>query len=179
MTIYLVRHPPVVKAWLGKCYGQSDIGLSRAGLKIAADLAHLLADLGPDLIIHSGLKRTKIAAQRLAAKAQHKCLVDASWQERDFGTWEGQSWSAIYKQTGNAMDGMLNDPDHFRPGGGETTAELLHRCVAAYHALPSNKTIVVISHGGPIACVRLHLAAAPISRLAEYIPATGEIIQLS
>ena len=29
-----------------------------------------------------------------------------------------RSWAAIYRETGNAMDGMIDDPEGFRPGAG-------------------------------------------------------------
>ena len=68
MILHLVRHPPVTKDWQKRCYGQSDPGLSRAGHAMVAPLVGQLAALGPDLIIHSDMKRTRAVALLLADK---------------------------------------------------------------------------------------------------------------
>lgn len=68
-----------------------------------------------------GLARTRVLAERIAAGASCPLYQDTDSRERDFGTWEGQTWNAIYRLSGNAMDGMIDAPGEFRPGGGETT----------------------------------------------------------
>jgi broad specificity phosphatase PhoE len=148
VTIILVRHTAVALAWRGRCYGRSDVPLSRAGKAAIAPLVAKLHRHNPDRIIHSGLKRTRALAEALGASTG-----DPAWQERDFGSWEGQSWAAIYRASGAAMDGMIDAPDEFRPGGGETTTELAQRAAAAYAALPTTGTTLIITHGGPIAAI--------------------------
>lgn len=150
--IRLVRHTAVAQSWAGRCYGRSDMGLSRDGAVQARQLARELAELWPDFVIHSGLKRARILAEQIAALARVPLIADVRWQERDFGAWEGQSWTAIYRATGSAMDGMIDAPDSFRPGGGETTDELAARAAAALAACPSGR-VIVVSHGGPIAAL--------------------------
>jgi broad specificity phosphatase PhoE len=148
VTIILVRHTAVALAWRGRCYGQYDVPLSRAGKTEIAPLAAKLRRYGAERIIHSGLRRTRTLADAIGASAP-----DPAWQERDFGDWEGQSWAAIYRSSGSAMDGMIEAPDTFRPGGGETTTELAARAVAAFARLRTTGTIIVITHGGPIAAI--------------------------
>ena len=87
-------------------------------------------------------------------------------------------FDAIYRETGNAMEGMIDDPEHFRPGGGETTTELVKRLKQALHSLPDARSAVVISHGGPIACLHLILKGLAFAQLAKMIPKTGEITSL-
>lgn len=175
MILHLVRHPPVTKAWQKRCYGQSDPGLSREGQRMLSPLVDQLVALKPDIIIHSDMARTRVIAEPLAGRLGMACIADALWRERDFGTWEGQTWNAIYRATGNAMDGMTTDPDHFQPGGGETTRALATRIEGALHNLPNADCVVVISHGGPIACATAIQTGASLEQLASLVPSTGSV----
>ncbi len=146
---------------------------------MAAALVDELVQLSPDLIIHSDRKRTRIIAQRVADQLSVEIRSDHHWRERDFGDWEGRSWTNIYRETGNAMEGMLDDPDGFRPGGGETTNELVNRALAGWRGLPTGQNIVVIAHGGPIAAILADRADAAIRSLPDYIPHTGSITEIN
>ena len=178
MILHLVRHPPVTKDWQRRCYGQSDSGLSRAGQAMVAPLVDQLAALGPGAIIHSDMKRTRALALPLAQRIGITPIAAPLWRERNFGNWEGQSWYAIYRETGNAMDGMIDDPEYFKPGGGETTADLSKRIEQAVASLPDVQSVAIITHGGPIACFRAARAGATLHQLAAFIPPTGSIVTL-
>ncbi len=178
-SLILVRHPPVAKAWAGRCYGQSDMGLSRQGQEMARALASELAALRPDAVIHSDLRRTRALALPLARRLGLAPLAMPLWRERHFGAWEGQTWNAIYRSTGNLMDGMVDDPQGFRPGGtGETTQELFDRVLEALACAPRKGIVVIITHGGPIACIRAAHAAQGLARIAELIPPPGSVTML-
>lgn len=150
--VLLVRHTEVAHFWRGRCYGVSDAGLSRAGKAAIGPLAAQLANLCPQWVVHSDLSRTRCLAAAIGRAAGCPLLRDPAWRERDFGNWEGKTWHAIYRDSGNAMDGMIDAPDTFRPGGGETTFELAARVATAAIALPGGRGVVV-AHGGPIAAL--------------------------
>lgn len=175
--LILVRHPPVAKAWSGRCYGQSDMGLSREGQAMLAPLVEQLAAMKPDHVIHSGLRRARMVGEPLASRFGIPAMTAPAWRERHFGAWEGRSWQAIYRQTGNAMDGMIDAPDSFRPGGtGETTCELIVRIARALAALPQAGRVAIITHGGPIAAARhLHVGTG-IAEMASYIVPPGDFV---
>lgn len=175
-SIILVRHPPVALAWQNRCYGQSDPGLSRAGQAMVAPLMDQLIALQPDVIIHSDMKRTRAIALSMAVKLEIAPIAEPLWRERDFGNWEGQGWNAIYRATGNAMDGMIEAPDTFRPGGnGETTRELFERITAALAAAPRKGVVVIITHGGPIACARATKLRNEFVQLPDLVPSLASI----
>ena len=173
-ALYLVRHPPVAKAWSTRCYGRSDPGLSRAGQRMVAPLAARLIALRPELVLHSDTIRTRAVARATGLP----CAAEPLWRERDFGRWEGRGWNAIYRESGAAMDGMIDAPDRFRPGGGETTAELLERVRRALRRLPGGRRCVVVTHGGPIACARLIADGAPLSTLPSLIPPVASVVRV-
>lgn len=175
--LILVRHPSVAKAWSGRCYGQSDMGLSREGEAMLAPLIEQLAAMKPDHVIHSGLRRARMVGEPLASRLGIPAITAPAWQERHFGAWEGRSWQAIYRQTGNIMDGMIDAPDSFRPGSiGETTADLIARITQALTVLPQTGNVAVITHGGPIAAVRHLQAGTPIAEMASHIIPPGNFV---
>lgn len=176
--VILVRHPPVARAWTGRCYGLSDMGLSRTGQGMIVTIIDQLAALQPDCIVHSDMRRTRALAVPLARRLGITPVACPLWRERDFGSWEGRSWNSIYRETGNAMDGMLTAPDQFRPGDGETTVELAQRTSKAMEILPRTRCVVVISHGGPIACARVVAEGLALWDLATVIPPAGSIVRL-
>lgn len=178
-TIILVRHPPVTLAWRKRCYGQSDPGLSRSGQAIVALLIDRLAATRPDHILHSDMRRTRVIAEPLGRRLGIAPVPSPLWRERDFGSWEGQSWNAIYRTTGNAMDGMIDAPDTFRPGGiGETTQQLIDRIATALARVPRKGRVVIITHGGPIACARATQMTDEIATIAELVPPTASVTVL-
>lgn len=172
-AVLLIRHTEVARAWRGRCYGVSDPGLSRAGAAHARAVARALAGWKPDVVIHSGLRRAERLARWLAGVTRATLHADADWQERDFGEWERRSWAAIYRSSGNAMDGMIDAPDSFRPGGGETTAELADRAVRAWARLPDCR-VAVVTHGGPIAALRGRQARLLARDWLALVPRLGE-----
>jgi len=175
--ITLVRHTEVALHWRGRCYGVSDVSLSRAGLATIRPLAQELAALRPDWVIHSDLTRTRHLAVAIARTAGCAILADPAWRERDFGTWEGQSWNAIYRASGNAMDGMIEAPGTFRPGGGETTLELGERIMNAWRFLPTGRG-VVITHGGPIAALLGQTRGLTPRAWLDLVPPVGTAISV-
>jgi broad specificity phosphatase PhoE len=173
--ILLVRHTEVARYWHGRCYGRSDAGLSRYGAMHAVQVADRIAAWQPDVLVHSGLRRAARLANLVTAQTGLTVIVDAAWVERHFGTWEGQKWAAIYRATGSAMDGMIDAPGSFRPGGGETTDELADRAVLAFDRLPAGR-VAVVSHGGPIASVLGRRAGLPSRDWLTLVPAYGSAI---
>jgi broad specificity phosphatase PhoE len=174
-TVLIVRHTAVALAWKGRCYGVSDVPLSREGMAAAGRLSVELAARRPAWVIHSGLIRTRILAERIASRVGCPLYENSDWRERDFGAWEGQTWNAIYRASGNAMDGMIDAPGSFRPGGGETTLELARRSALAWESLPPGFGIV-ISHGGPIAALLGQHRRLPVRDWPALIPKPGGMI---
>lgn len=175
MKVLLLRHPPVAKAWKGRCYGRSDMGLSRAGQALADRIAVDLAATPTDAIVQSGAIRTRRLAEWIARGRDVPVTTDPRWLERDFGAWEGRSWNAIWRETGAEMDRMMTEPD-YRPGGGESANDIADRVLAAWHALPERPCVLVVAHGGPIATLRALLAGQPVTRAVDFIPACGELV---
>ena len=175
-TVLLIRHPPVANAWAGRCYGRSDMGLSREGMAIGRSLAGRFTAGTVDAIVHSGAIRTRRLALAIAAQAGVSAQADPGWLERDFAGWEGRRWQAIWRETGDLMDRMMTDPSGFRPGNGETGQELAQRAWAAWDRLPMDGTTLVVAHGGPIAAIRARHAGASLERMIDFVPRCGDVV---
>lgn len=176
--ILLVRHTAVAIRWKGVCYGVSDAGLSREGLHHARRVDEALAGERVTAVVHSGLKRASRLADLIARRHGLAAVADDRWRERDFGSWEGRRWTAIWRETGDEMERMMRDPEDYRPGGGETGAELAARATAAFADLPSDGTVIVVSHGGPIASLRALASGRVLTDAVDFIPEPGAIIVL-
>lgn len=176
--ILLVRHTAVALRWRGRCYGITDVGLSRAGRRAATALAAELTRRQPTKVIHSGLRRTSWLADVVAQATDSIATIDSNWRERDFGQWEERSWLAIWRETGSAMDGMMTDPTGYRPGGGETSQELASRTLKAAQALPLSGTILVVTHGGPIASLLSIVSGRSLRDAVTFIPPVGSVTEL-
>lgn len=180
--VHLVRHTAVAAHWAGRCYGQSDVGLSREGRAAARELATRIAALGARRLYVSPLRRARFLAGLIVREAANIDLViDARLAECHFGMWEGQTWDAIYAASGDAMMGLVTAPETFRPGGhGEATFALRDRAMAWLDAAARGPggPVVAICHGGPIAAIRGTVAGAPVVEWPGLVPKVGEIVTI-
>ncbi len=176
--LILVRHTEVAQHWRGRCYGRSDAGLSRLGLKAALELAPILARSNPARIISSPLRRARFLAGLVAREAGLPLTIDARLAECNFGSWEGRTWDDIYRDSGDAMMGMVAAPESFRPGGGETTFDLRDRAMAWLASVPPDRPLLAVCHGGPIAAIRGTLSGAPTKEWPALIPEPGQWVEI-
>ena len=135
---YLLRHArPLVAS--GVCYGQWDVPADTDATDAAAaafarhwHTAHGM-HRGPVHIMCSPLQRCRQLAQALG-RAQpgitdaRQYQLEAAITELDFGAWEGRAWADLPP---DAWAPWMDDFAHHRPGGGESTAQLLQRVRAA------------------------------------------------
>lgn len=181
-VVHLVRHTAVAQHWSGRCYGQSDVPLSRDGRKAARVLATEIPKLGARRLHVSPLRRARFLAGLIAREAGNVELVfDPRLAECHFGAWEGRPWDAIYTESGDAMMGLVMAPDAFRPGGdGETTFAMRDRVMAwLSDAVPlQTGPVVAICHGGPIAAIRGTLSDAAVSEWPSLVPRYGEVVTI-
>ncbi|MBS0206365.1 MAG: histidine phosphatase family protein [Planctomycetes bacterium] len=177
-SIIVVRHAPVDRSYRGICYGRSDIPLGAEGEQLSDAVVEELAVWGHATIVHSGLQRTRFLADRLAARLGTSATACDALQERDFGTWEMQSWSDIYSLSGDDMLRMVFEPATYRPGGGETTFEMRDRVEGWFASLPNHELTIAVTHGGPIAALLGSQRQLPVADWVELIPRCGQIVPI-
>ena len=169
--VVLIRHPEVGEAYRGICYGRLDVPLSERGCAQAAAIVASLDSVAA--VVHSGSGRARLLAEAIAQRFGIRSQADARLAERDFGAWEGRTWSDIFAETGDAMMGMVNDPATWHPPGGETTFQLRDRVLAWYREQTS--PVVAVTHGGPIAALLGTLGGHPVDHWPRLVPPRGGV----
>ena len=179
MRLHLVRHlAPLVDA--GVCYGRTDLATDPAAqFEALASLRAALPMTAP--IYTSPLQRCLHLAEALDGAALH---VDKRLVELDFGAWEMQSWDAIAR---TEIDAWAEDVAHYRPGGGESVADMAARIAGFYadivHA--NVEEAIVICHAGAIRLLTARAAGMDVEQMAQAAAAHphrigyGEIVILA
>lgn len=174
--ILLIRHPAVAATYRGVCYGRSDVEVSRAGQRSCHVIAETVAQWRVAHVVHSGLQRTRLLAECIGRRTGIRPTCEVALRERDFGSWEMRTWNDIYRDCGDDMSRMTSDPNGFRPGGGETTAEFAERVWKWSQNWSGAGLAVAVTHGGTIAALLGRQRSLPVSQWPSLIPAHGEMV---
>lgn len=174
MRVLLLRHTAVAASAGGICYGRRDVPLSAEGRRGARALCLSLPVEEFGMVIASPLRRARWLGGLLARRRQVGLGVAAELAERDFGVWEGQSLDAVHAEVGAAMDGILDAPETYRPGGGETTSALGRRVMGWFEGLPRGASVLAVAHGGPIGALAGMLRGEAPRDWLGHVPRLGE-----
>jgi alpha-ribazole phosphatase len=157
MELYLVRHTSVAVP-MGTFYGRSDVVLAESFEEEAAAVLGKLPQ-NPDAVYTSPLSRCR----KLAEKIAPSLLEDARLLELGFGDWEMRHWKDIPKEE---LSPWFADYVNQACPGGETYGELMARASGFYDQIRLNghKTAVVVTHGGVVRAVLVHLLGMPGNR---------------
>ena len=178
--ILAARHPrPIVSARI--CYGRTDVALAEPAERGAAALLAAIAELVPldpvARIVSSPLTRALSVARVVAAETGAPLHVDDRLAEMDFGAWENRAWSALPRAE---LDAWAADPLGYAPGGQERVADLLARVQRAWRTLSSSAdTTLLVTHAGPIRCLRHIAMDQPILDAIGASVAYGSVTSLS
>ncbi|TWU15287.1 histidine phosphatase family protein [Allorhodopirellula heiligendammensis] len=166
LDVTLIRHGEVEPQWKSICYGAMDVPLSPAGQAAGQTLAAAIGQQSrADFVFHSGLSRTASLAKMIAVHfPSARVIEDDRLRERDYGDWQGATWDRVYHSDPENFNGLVDDPDNYRPPGGETTTEMQSRVVQWFGDLgriDHATKVIAVSHSGPIAalagyCHNLH-----------------------
>jgi broad specificity phosphatase PhoE len=180
--VIIVRHGAVEPKWKGICYGCMDVPLCTSWMTESQTLVSNLAMLRPDLILHSGLTRTRWLAERVEQQLLAdglpavQCLSDARLRERDFGAWEGLSWDDAFASDPEHFHDLIMKPETYRPPGGETTRQMQLRMIQWFEQLPLHRIIVAISHSGPAASLAGGLLGLPADQWTQWMLSYGDTV---
>ena len=161
--------------------GGADPSLNTAGQAQAAAAgratAHLLGG-SPARVVTSSLTRARQTGAAVAEAIGVTPLVDADWDEQDFGDWDGASIPDLVRDHPGELTAMREDPAYARPGG-ESHDELAARVVAAYdRVVAAAGTTVVVCHRKPIMCVLAHVLGIPHDKVWRLAAAPGSLTAL-
>jgi broad specificity phosphatase PhoE len=145
MNLYLIRHGEVVKQYLHRYVGSTDVGLSRNGKKQLEKTRSFFEKRSIDVLYTSQRKRAIQTATAVFPK--HTMTIDQRLAEIDLGSWEGK--------TSRQVKNMLpkNVDCEAVTSGGELYADFVKRVkdfLADIQKKHRGETIVIVTHKGVI-----------------------------
>ncbi len=154
--LVLVRHGQ--SAWNAqhRIQGQSGEGLTEVGRAQADGTAAWVASTHPDaVLVSSDLQRCRETAAPIAAALGREVVEDPDLRERSFGRWEGLSLAEVEAADPELWRRWRSGEDVVAEVGGESGDALARRVTAAYQRHVdqrggAGRTIVVVTHGGPV-----------------------------
>jgi len=143
----VVRHAPTEWNAIGRVQGRTDIPLSEAGRKLAADWA-LPADLADFRAIASPLARTMETARLLLGRA---AVTDERLVEMDWAVWEGRELPDLRAELGDLMVAWEAKGLDFRAPGGESPRDVQARLAPLLAEVArAAQSTVAVTHKGVI-----------------------------
>ena len=183
-SLLLLRHGETPLSVERRFSGLGDPELTPNGIAQAEAAAARLSRKPYNLqvIVSSPLRRARVTAEIVAARAGLEVIVEEGLRETDFGDWEGYTFTEIQRRWPDELAAWLADPSAAPPGG-ESFGVVAQRVEATRDLLLERyegKTVLVVSHVTPIkmllrlallaplaALYRMHLDLAALS-LVEY-----------
>jgi len=168
-TIWFVRHGETTLTPTRKFSGTgpmdpplTDIGIAQAGA-----VAKEIAARKPEFLIASPLMRTIMTAKEVSDATGLEPIFDDQWVECDFGHWEGLTPSEVGEKHPEEWTGWLSSLS-YRPGGGESYAEVYSRVVAGIIDLVEKypgKKICVVTHNIVIRAIAAYAMNASLESM--------------
>ena len=144
--------------------------LSSEGKRRIRSLAKRFKGFPADCICTSLLKRARESGEMIARILGKKVVVDPRLNELKWGAWEGKTADELLRENHSAYQQWLENPLRTPPQG-ESVGSLQKRvrrflrdCLKRY----KNKTVVVVSHGGPIKMLLIEALKLPRKYLFHF-----------
>jgi broad specificity phosphatase PhoE len=164
-TLYLVRHGETEWNKTGITQGQSNSSLTETGIQQAKSIADKFKNIHFDAIFSSDLTRTQKTAEII--KLDREIIIQTSklLRERSYGRFEGKHASEFRNTLKDKLvkRESLSDEESWSfelDADVETDEAIVTRFITQLREISVaylNKTVLVVSHGGPI---RMLLAKA-------------------
>ncbi len=160
LRLHLVRAGSAIDAE-NRCIGQTDLPLSKAGMRESRLLVRQLR-LTNATVISSDLRRARHTAEMLTGD---HIIEEPRLREMHFGEWEGATWAELEEQVGAPPLRESATWTTIRPPGGESFADVVARVSSWLAALPRDGgDYLVVAHAGSIRAVAVLLLEIPPSR---------------
>jgi 2,3-bisphosphoglycerate-dependent phosphoglycerate mutase len=177
--LVLIRHAETEWNRAGRIQGyHADSVLSGTGRDQVRALAARLAREGIDALYSSDAGRTRETAEPVGAATRIPVVFDKALRERNYGVFEGYSFSEI--EVAFAAEYALfrtRDP-HYTPPNGESAAQFRDRIVAALETIAARsrgQRVGVVTHGGVLGVMYRHAMNIPLEAKRGYSLANASL----
>lgn len=153
MKIFLIRHGETTGDIEDRYGGSYDDHLTQRGREQMEETASKLAGKGIEMIFSSPLIRAQEAAHIIKKNSDVPVEIISDLAERHYGVLTGLTKEEAEQHYPEAVrqheDSMNTDPD------GESYDHFFQRVTQAFKSISATdyKTIVIVTHGGPIKCI--------------------------
>ena len=153
-TIYLIRHGETALTPLKKFSGDGPLNpeLTETGLAQAEKVAAAVAQLNPEVIIASPLKRTTQTAEAISRATGLPITIEDTWIECSFGIWDGLSIDEVKEKYPADYQSWISSTG-FAPPEGESYDSVALRIEAGLNQIAAEypgQRVVVVTHNGTI-----------------------------
>ncbi|MEG0307653.1 MAG: alpha-ribazole phosphatase [Clostridium sp.] len=159
MKIYIIRHGETEENVKKTYYGSIDCNLTEKGKTQAKALGNKLKDIEFDKIFCSERIRAKETLRDIYLA--NDVIIDSRINERDFGIFEGRTFSELQIELKEEYDKWAVDWKDYCPENGESFRDVYVRVRSFMEDMKKeeaeNKNILVCTHGGIIRAIYAYI----------------------
>jgi len=173
----LVRHGETQSSFERRFAGSTDVPLTDHGREQAALVARRLRPVRIDVMYSSPLGRCLETAAAITGTTGRKPTVAEDIRECSFGDWENLKLADVLSKWPDGMRSWLAD-ESVSPPNGESWQELGVRVERWFDEAAKRydgRTVLAVTHGGPIIWLGRHLTAAPREAMGVFMIDTASI----
>ena len=153
MKIYLIRHGETDYNKRKLFYGATDVPLNQTGVNQAVALREKLAWLPVNLPVFTSKLLRAVETAELVFPDQKKIGL-SSFNEKDFGCWEGLTADEIAEKYPEEWQSWLENPFEVTPPAAESFVHFRQRVLKGFdQLLQDNQDVVLVAHGGVLRVV--------------------------
>lgn len=195
-TLYIVRHGETEGSDVKRYKGSIDVPLSENGIEqirkasdfisrhvkttgLSQDRSYLKdihastegagnTERNLNAVYCSNLSRARRSAEIIARPHGLSPIVMPELRERNFGLWEGMSFSEIKDRYPEEFSAWAANPLKYSPSNGESTVDVSSRAVAALDSIMDRHdgdTIAIVAHGGVNRVMLCHIMGVPLENV--------------
>jgi probable phosphoglycerate mutase len=167
-TIYLIRHGEITQSEPRRFIGQQDHSLTERGRQQIARLAEYLDTRSIDRILASSLSRCVESADILCGLMKiDEAEIIPDLREIGLGAWEDLTVDQVRRNFPGDYEARGRDLAGFRPPGGESFADLLHRAWPVFKTVATEKDdrLAIVAHAGVNRVLLCHILGMELGNL--------------
>ncbi|HEY6239332.1 MAG TPA: histidine phosphatase family protein [Burkholderiales bacterium] len=177
--IALIRHGETEWNREGRIQGyNADSALTETGRAQAQALAARLGREGIDALYSSDAGRTRETAGPISAATGLPVIHEAALRERNYGVFEGFSFSGIEVEFPVEYEKFRTRDPHYAPPGGESAEQFRARIIGALEAIAvraRGKRVAVVTHGGVVGMLYRQAIDIPLQEKRSYSLANASL----